>query len=133
MRTQWHTTRNLVVGFVALLLAAGAGGFVVSLVSSSPGSFRKLPEFPVASFCAGDPLWGNSSYRLSGVLDNMILESQDRKKYLVSIIPEGASVPLPVIIPVKASQVPLQRQQKLLIEVGVDSSGRIIASQCLVE
>ena len=124
---------NLAVGLVALVLAAGTGGFAVSLANRSSSPFRNLPEFPAAEYRAGDPLWSNSAYLLSGTLDNIILESKSRKNYLVAITPKGVSSPLPVIIPVKASKAPLQRQQKLSLKVTVDSSGKIIASDCAID
>jgi len=124
---------RLAVGLLALVLAAGAAGLVFSLVNRDSNPFRDLPEFPVTEYRQGDTLWSNSSYLLSGTLDNIILESRDSRKYLVAITAKGESCPLPVIIPAAASKVPLQRQQKLSLKVVVDSSGRIIASYCAVD
>ena len=133
MRNQSKTITKLALALLALLLAAGAGGFVFSVASRGGSSFRNLPEFPIAEYRQGDPLWSNSSYRLSGTLDNIILESKDRKNYLVAITAKGARSPLPVIIPAKASKSPLQRQQNLSLKVTIDSSGRIIASDCAID
>lgn len=124
---------KLAVALAALILAAAAGGFAVSMLSQANSSFRNLPEFPVAEYRQGDPLWSNSSYRLSGVLDNIILESKNRSSYLVAITTKGATSPLPVIIPANATKVPLQRQQNLSLKVTVDSSGRIVSSDCMVD
>jgi len=131
MRNHPKFVTKIVLAFVALLLLAGAGGFAFSFANRS-NPLRNLPEFPVEEYRQGDPMWRNSSYRLSGTLDNIILESKSRKNYLVSITPKGARAPLPVIVPSSASKTPLQRQQNLTLKVTVDSSGRIIASDCVI-
>jgi hypothetical protein len=133
MRNQWKITPNLAVGFVALVLTVGVAGFAVRLNNRNSTPFRNLPEFPVAEYRQGDSLWSNSSYRLCGTLDNIILQSKNSQNYLVAITAKGASFPLPVIIPARASKVPLQRQQKLSLKVAIDSSGMIIASDCAID
>ena len=133
MRNQSKILPKLVVALVALAVVAVVGGFAFVLASRSGNPLHNLPEFPVAEYRQGDPLWSNSSYRLSGTLDNIILESKNHKNYLVAITAKGASSPLPVIIPANASKSPLQRQQKLSLKVAVDSSGRIIASACAID
>jgi len=123
---------KLAVALVVLAVVAVVGGFAFVMASrSSP--LHNLPEFPVAEYRQGDPMWSNSSYRLSGTLDNIILESKNRHNYLVAITTKGTSSSLPVIIPAKASKVPLQRLQNLSLKVTVDSSGRIIASDCSID
>jgi|GEM_PF-1178547 len=133
MRNQSPIMKKLAIALVTLLFVAGAGGFAFNLVSRGNNPFRNLPEFPVAEYRRGDPLWSNSSYRLSGTLDDIILESKNSKHFLVAITVKGTGFPLPVIIPSKASKVPLQRQQNLSLKVSVDSSGRIIASDCAID
>ena len=132
MRNHPKFPTKIVLAFVALLLVTGAGGFAFS-VANRTNPFRKLPEFPAAEYRQGDPMWSNSSYRLSGTIDNIILESKNRKNYLVAITPKGARSPLPVIVPSSASKTPLQRQQNLTFKVTVDSSGRIVASDCAID
>ena len=133
MRNQAKFLPKLAVALVALAAVAVAGGFAFVLASRSGSPFHGLPEFPVAEYRQGDPMWSNSSYRLSGTLDNIILESKNRHNYLVAITTKGTSSSLPVIIPAKASKVPLQRLQNLSLKVTVDSSGRIIASDCSID
>ena len=132
MRNQTKITTKLAVALAALAVVAVVGGFVFVIASRSNSPLHNLPEFPVAEYRQGDPLWSNSSYLLSGTLDNIILESKNRTKYLVAITAKGAGSPLPVIIPAKASKVPLQRLQNISLKVTVDSSGRIIASDCSI-
>ena len=81
MRNHPNFPTKIVLAFVALLLVTGAGGFAFS-VANRTNPFRKLPEFPAAEYRQGDPMWSNSSYRLSGTIDNIILESKNRKNYL---------------------------------------------------
>ena len=124
---------KLAVALVALAVVVVVGGFVFVQASRSGTPFHNLPEFPVAEYRQGDPMWSNSFYRLSGTLDNIILESKNHKNFLIAITAKGTSSPLPVIIPANASKAPLQRQQKLSLKVTVDSSGRIIASDCAID
>ena len=133
MRNQSTILPKLAIGLLALILVAGAGGYAVILTARRNVPFRNLPEFPLAEYRQGDPVWNNSSYILSGTLDNIILESKDRKRYLVAITTKGSGAPLPVVIPARVPKSPLQRQQKLSLKVTVDSSGRIVASDCETE
>lgn len=120
------------VALVALLLVAGAGG-VAFRNSNRSNTFQNLAEFPVAEYRQGDPLWSNSSYCLSGTIDNIIMESKNRKNYLVVLKTNDTGALLPVIIPVTVPKSPLQRQQKLALKVTVEASGRILASECRID
>lgn len=133
MRNQWKILSKLAVAFAALVLAAGAGGFAISLVNRGSNSFRNLPEFPATEYRQGELLWNNSFYRLSGTLDNIVLESNNHENYLIAVVAKDQKASLPVVIPTKASKSPLQRQQNLSLKVSIDSSGRIIASDCVID
>ena len=132
MRNHSKITTTIAIALIPLLLVAGAGGFAFSNANRN-SHFRNLPEFPVAEYRQGDPLWDNSAYLLRGTLDNIILESKNCKNRLVAITANGTASPLPVIVPAKAAKSPLQRQQKLSLKVKVDSTGRIIASDCAID
>jgi len=124
--------KNSLIWLAVVIGVAGAGAVVFNLTTRND-SFQKLPEFPVAEYRQGDPLWSNSHFRLVGTLDNIILESINRENYLVVIKASDTGAPLPVIIPSNLPKSPLQRQQNLALKVSVDSSGRIVASECRID
>jgi len=133
MRTNWKNSPKLFVVLLVLFLIAGLGGITINLVIRHNSSFRNLSKFPTSDYRQNKPIWGNSSYRLSGTLDNIIMESKQDSCYFATFIPQGEKSPLPVIIPASASKTPLQSLQKLSLKVSIDSANRIVASDCTID
>ena len=137
MRRQQNLTYAIKITLVALAVAIVCGGiaFLISIRKTDP--FKALPEFPVSDYRQGEKIWGQSAYRLTGTLDNIILQSKDSSCCLIGLAVIDAASPAPIIIPVitplKASKQSLQRKQLLTLKVAIDHSGRIIASDCSVK
>lgn len=122
------------------LLISGAVVFFILIISSFlfssaifKDNFSKLPAFPTDSYLDGDPLWGKCEYLIKGEFQNILIQPTSKNTVLCSILNGDKKIPIPVIIPEKATKQPLQREQKVKLKVIVQEDGRIIAKDCSTE
>ena len=114
---------RLILALLAgLLLLSGAAAFVLL---RTPNQFASLPAFPIDSYMEGKALWSHEDYKLEGRVDNVMLRSANGETLLLSIQPTGSSLRLPVLIDRKGGKVPVQREQILVLKVGLGQSSQI--------
>jgi len=98
----------------ALVLLSGAGVF---LAVRTPNAITKLPDFPVTRYMESSGLWSHENYKITGRVDNVLLRSTNSPRILISIKPDGSDTFLPVLLENGNSKKPVQREQKLILEV----------------
>ena len=86
---------TLILGIVIAVAVVGGAALVVFGQKFSPTG--KLVYFPVEDYRRGEQLWNNSLYRISGTLDNILAQSTNNDRYLVSFSPKDNKFQLPVI------------------------------------
>jgi hypothetical protein len=136
MRSKVVSGKAVVFGAAALVALMLGIVLVAIFLGRMAQPFRDLPEFPAQSYRDGQPLWTVPAYRLRGRLQNIVAASEDQSAYLIILASEkskGNPTSLPVIVPTSASQVPLQREQRLVMSVSLGRNGEIVANECLVE
>jgi hypothetical protein len=121
-----HTKGNLLKPGIFAAIGILLCGVAIFLIFGSGSSLGKLPPFPVQSYMDGGNLWSAEDYALSGKVDNVLLRSDDRSTYLVSIRPNESDFVVPVIFETESTGgTPVHREQKLLLKVHLGSSGEI--------
>lgn len=126
MARRKQNPKTVLVAAAALGVFALFCGLVIYLVMGDSSPIAKLPEFPVQSYMDGGNLWSEEDYALRGKVENVLLRSDDRTKYLVSIRPRGSDFLLPVLLePAKPRTKPVQREQKLLLQVHLGPVGEV--------
>lgn len=101
-------------------------GVVLLFLVKHSNPVAGLHPFPLDSYMEGGSLWGQEEYALEGKVENVLLCSDNRKKFLVSIRPKDSELILPVVLEAKfGGGTPVQREQQLVMRVHVDSSAKI--------
>lgn len=123
--------------FAAAAIAVIAVALLAVLGFSRSGVSRKgfngCPAFPVDSYVEGDSLWSNTDYVISGTFQNILVKRQGSDCTLCSILTDDKKIPLPVIFSPSATKTPLQREQRIKVKVRVEDTGKIIASDCMIQ
>jgi hypothetical protein len=109
----------------ALVLLSGAGVF---LAVRSPNGISKLPDFPIDQYLEGTGLWSHENYKITGRVDNVLLRSAKSQRLLISIKPDGFSTFLPVLLENGNGKIPVQREQKLVLEVHLGPDREILCT-----
>lgn len=126
MARRKQNPKTILLAAAALGALALVCGAVIFFVMGDSSPIAKLPEFPVQSYMDGGNLWSEEDYALRGKVENVLLRSDDRTKYLVSIRPHGSDFLVPVLLePVKPRSKPVQREQKLLLQVHLGPAGEV--------
>jgi hypothetical protein len=77
----------------------------------------------------GSKLWSHEDYAIAGKVENVLLRSEDRRKLLVSVRPEGSDKVLPVVFEQKDNdRLPVQREQQLLLRVTLGPAEEILCT-----
>ncbi len=121
-RTQKSTLRLVLVIAATLLVCAGVATFFFFRKSNH---LANLPAFPTESYMQGARLWSHEDFRLEGKVDGVIQRSESGNRLVVSIRPEGSDHRLPVIIDAASGKVPVQREQRLALQVSLGSEMEI--------
>jgi hypothetical protein len=115
---------RLLAGLVVLLLLIGIGGY---FFGSSSTPYRATPEFPVEEYLATSTSLRGNTYRLTGAILNSIAWSPNDGR-LVSVQPNNADSPVPIIIPTGLGETNIQKGQRFHFLVEVRDGGVLYAT-----
>jgi hypothetical protein len=114
----------LFLGTVVLIVAAG----VLILRLESAHQFSGLAEFPVERYLENDGLLSQEDFRFQGTIDNIILRSSADDRFLASIRLDKPELILPVLMEIGHKN--LQRNQRIILKVNINSRGTIVCKEC---
>ena len=110
----------------ALVVVLALTGAATLLFLKGSTDFAKLPAFPVDTYLNGGDLWSYEKYKIECRIDNVLLRSEDKTSLLISVQPDGSDVRLPVLVARDENNMPVQREQNLILEVSLGNSREII-------
>jgi hypothetical protein len=112
-----------VIGGVVLVLATLIGAY--AFFGQTQDAYRTTSVFPVKEYLENANSLRGNTYRLEAVIDKTLEVAPDSGR-LISV--EAAGDMLPLFVPNKLNGLNIERSQKFLFKVQVDSKGLIIAS-----
>lgn len=133
MRNRKFPIVTLIAGAAILILVSGIAAVFSLSGGFSSNSLDRYPDFPMESYRNGDFLYSGNTYKICGVVDNVLAQSKDGKLFMLSLLPENSGAPLPIIVPSKLPKRPLQRQQRISLALVVLSNKALIATVCSPE
>lgn len=119
-QTSW-----LVAGLACLLLLVAAGGY---FFGRGGNPYRSVPQLPVDEYLTSPGSLRGNTYRLSAAVLNSIASSPGGDR-LISVQPESATAPLPLVLPASLGLATVQKGQRFHFLVEIGGSGILRVSE----